>query len=276
MRNMSLLETTKSLLRTNRIRPNILLGQNFMVDPSIFQIMNDSALLDRDDVVIDIGAGLGFLTRFLAERSMQVLAVEMDSQLSRVLAEQLKGLSNVTVIMGDVLRTEIPEFNKAVSIPPYHISSRLLRWLLQRHFDSSVLVFQEEFARRLTASVGSEDYGWLTVLTYYRAECELLDRVPRRMFYPEPNVDSTIVHLRPKESAPFMVEDEARFIRLVQDLFTERNRKVRNAVRPLMKRVLAGTDEGTQMISRRIPFCNERVRQLAPEDFGALANAIFS
>lgn len=275
MRNMSFLETTKSLLRTNRIRPNILLGQNFMVDPSIFQIMNDSALLDRDDVVIDIGAGLGFLTRFLAQRCKQVLAVEMDSRLSRVLAEQLKGLSNVAVIMGDVLRTEIPEFNKAVSIPPYHISSRLLRWLLQRHFDSSVLVFQEEFARRLTASVGSEDYGWLTVLTYYRAECELLDQVPRRMFYPEPNVDSTIVHLRPKEPAPFMVEDEARFIRLVRDLFTERNRKVRNAVMPLMKSVLAGTGD-TQMISRRVPFCNERVRQLAPEDFGALANAIFS
>jgi 16S rRNA (adenine1518-N6/adenine1519-N6)-dimethyltransferase len=273
---MNNLKTVKSLLVMYRISPKGLLGQNFMVEPSIFQVMSGYASLNHDDVVIDIGAGLGFLTRFLSDRCKRVLAVEMDNRLVKVLVEQLRGLSNVAVIVGNVLRTHIPEFNKAVSIPPYQISSRLIVWLLRRHFDTSVLIFQKEFASHLTAPTGSEDYGWLTVLTYYRAECELLDTVPKSMFYPQPEVDSIIVRLRPKRPPPFKVRDEPLFIRLVQSVFTQRNRKVRSAVQPFIRNVLAETEEDIQKMSRRIPFCDKRIRQLEPEDFGALADAIIS
>jgi 16S rRNA (adenine1518-N6/adenine1519-N6)-dimethyltransferase len=162
-----------------------------------------------------------------------------------------------------------------VSIPPYQISSVLVPWLLKRQFVSSVLIFQEEFAKRLIAPIGSEDYGWLTVFTYYRAECELLDRVPNRMFYPQPNVDSTIVRMRPKKPTPFTVRDDQLFIRLLQAVFSHRNRKVRNAVQPFIRDTLAET-EHTRIISGKMPFGEERVRQLAPEDFGVLANALFS
>jgi 16S rRNA (adenine1518-N6/adenine1519-N6)-dimethyltransferase len=275
MRNMSMLETAKLILRTHRIHPNILLGQNFMIQPSTFEIMSDYASLGSDDVVLDVGAGLGFLTRFLANKCKEVLAVEIDNQLVRVLVENLKDLSNVTVIAGNILRTQVPQFNKTVSIPPYQISSSFVRWLLERQFVSSVLIFQEEFAKHLVAPVGSEDYGWLTVFTYYRAECELLDRVPNRVFYPRPNVDSTIVRLRPKNPRPFTVEDDRLFIRFVQAVFTHRNRKVLSAVRPFLRTTLAETEEHARIISRDMPFRDERVRQLAPEDFGVLANALF-
>jgi 16S rRNA (adenine1518-N6/adenine1519-N6)-dimethyltransferase len=276
MRNMSMLETAKSILRTYKIRPNLLMGQNFMIEPSTFEIISNHASLGRDDVVLDIGAGLGLLTRFLAKRCKEVLAVEIDNQLVRVLVEHLKDLSNVTVIAGNILRTQIPQFNKAVSIPPFHISSALIPWLLEKQFVSSVLIFQEEFAKRLVAPVGSEDYGWLTVFTYYRAECELLDRLPNRVFYPRPNVDSIIVRLRPKKPTPFTVRDDRLFVRFLQAVFTHRNRKVGKAVQPFIKGTLAETDERTRIISRTMPFCDERVRQLAPEDFGVLANALFS
>ena len=210
---MSISET-KRLLRTFRITPNRLLGQNFMVEPSIFPKLSDYASLGKEDVVLDAGAGFGFFTRFLANKCKSVLAVEKDPRVAAVLREQLRGLANVTVIEGDVLKVAVPGFSKVVSIPPYQISSRLLLWLFDRGFDCAVLVFQKEFAGRLVAAVGNEDYGWLTVATCHSAEVKLLDAVPKSMFYPTPEVDSVIVRLTPWATVPFEVKDEAFFRRM--------------------------------------------------------------
>lgn len=247
-----------------------------MIEPSIIQSMSDYASLDQDDVTLDIGAGLGFLTRFLTGKCRSVLAVEADNRLIRILLEQFKNVPNVRVIAGNILRTDIPQFDKVVSIPPYRISSRLLLWLLDRGFDSSVLIFQKEFANRLVAPVGTEDYGWLTVLTYYRAKCELFEEVPKRMFYPQPSVDSIIVRLELRKSKPFTVRNELLFTRLMQTLFTQRNRKVRNAVHIFLRSKLAKTAQDTETIASKVPYSDERVRMLTPEDFGALANVLFN
>jgi len=223
--------------------------------------------------VLDIGAGLGFLTRFLADKCKAVLAVESDSRLVRVLREQLGDLPSVKVIEGDVLKVQIPQFNKVVSIPPYHISSSLLLWLFNKNFECAVLIFQKEFANRLVASVGSGDYGWLTVFAYYHVEVELLDEVLRWMFYPQPEVDSIFVRLKLKKPPPFRLKNEAVFKRLVQALFTQRNRKVRNAVLPFVKSTQVTNAENVVKLADSLPFHSKRVRELAPEDFGALANA---
>lgn len=261
---MSLLAEAKFLLRKHRIFPKRILGQNFMVESSIFQRMADYAMLGNEDVVLDIGAGLGFLTKFLASKCKNVLAVELDARLARVLREQLGGLANVQIIEGDILKVEVSDFDRVVSVPPYHISSRLLLWLLRRSFDCGVLVFQREFVDKLVASVGSDEYGWLTVFAYYYVDVELLDDVPRWMFYPQPEVDSVVVRLKPKKPHPFTLKNEELFKRLVRSLFTQRNRKVRNAISSFWK----------SERSDDIPFCDRRVRELAPEDFGALANAL--
>jgi len=262
---MSLLAETKLLLRKYQIFPKRTLGQNFMVDSPVFQRMTDYAMLRKEDVVLDVGAGLGFLTRFLANRCRNVLAVEADSRLAEVLREELRDLSNVRIVEGDILKVHVSGFNKVVSIPPYHISSRLLQWLLHENFDCAVLVFQREFADRLVASMGSDEYGWLAVLAYYHVEVELLDDVPKWMFYPQPKVDSIIVFLKPKKPPPFALKNEALFKRLVRSLFTQRNRKVRNAISSFLK-------SEPSVVS--VPFCDRRVRELAPEDFGVLANAL--
>ena len=270
---MSLSET-KFLLRKHRILPNKLLGQNFMVEPSVFQSLSDYASVNRNDVVLDVGAGFGFLTRFLSNKCSRVVAVEKDSQIAEVLRERLSGLSNVTIIEGDVLKVPIPSFSKVVSVPPYQISSRLLVWLFDRGFECAVLVFQKEFADRLVAPVGTEDYGWLTVFTYYHAEVELLDAVPRWMFFPEPEVDSMIVRLRPQEASPFELKDAALFRQMLRSLFAKRNKKVSNAIVPFIKGTLRLPAEETKKLVHELPFRDKRVRVLAPEDFGALANAL--
>lgn len=244
-----------------------------MVDSSIFQLLANYCSLTSKDVVLDIGAGLGFLTRFLAGVCGGVLAVESDRRLVKVLQEQLKDLSNVKIIWGDVLKAELPYFNKVVSIPPYHISSPLLLWLFNKDFDCAVFIFQREFANRLSASVESGDYGWLAVVAYYFVDVEIFDYVPRWMFYPQPEVDSVIVRLKPKKPKPFDLRDKEFFIRLTQSLFAHHNRKVRNAILPFLKGLCYEVDDAVKKIEN-LPFYNKRVRELAPEDFGVLANAL--
>jgi 16S rRNA (adenine1518-N6/adenine1519-N6)-dimethyltransferase len=271
---MSLLERTKLLLREHRIIPNKLLGQNFMIEQSLFETLADHASLNKNDTVLDAGAGFGFLTRFLASKCKKVVAVEADNRLAGILRERLNDLTNVETIRGNVLKVQVPEFNKVVSIPPYQISSRLLPWLFSRSFECAVLIFQKEFADRLVAPVGSEDYGWLTVLTYYKTDCELLDRVPKDLFFPQPEVDSIVIRLTRKEVSRFALKDELLFKKLARSLFSQRNRKVRNAIKPFLTGVLARAEEDAAKTVETIPFRDKRVRELAPEDFGALANAL--
>lgn len=244
-----------------------------MVEPSIFKRMIEHAFLEPNDVVLDVGAGLGFLTSFLTEKCKKVLAVEIDPRLVEVLREQLDVSSNIVIIEGDVLKVKISQFNKVVSTPPYQISSSLIEWLFSRSFESAVLVFQKEFANRLVASIGSEDYGWLSVIAYYYSDVELLGEVLKCMFYPEPEVDSIIVCLKPRRPHSFMVKDETLFKRLVKMLFTQRNRKLRNAIIPFIKSTHNSMIEQKALsVADSLPFHDKRVRELTPEDFGALAN----
>jgi len=235
--------------------------------------MAEYAALVRDDVVLDIGAGFGFLTRFLAQRCRMVVAVELDSKVAAALRVLLKDLPNVVVVEGDVLNVPLPPFNKVVAVPPYGISSHLIQWLFRKPLQCVVLVLQKEFAQKLAAPIGSENYSWLTVLTYYYFDVELLDEVPRHAFYPPPEVDSTIVLLKPKNPRPFRVNNEEMFKRFVQTLFTQRNRKLKNAVQVFVKKGFTRKSIQTDV---SIPFQDKRVRELAPEDFGALANVFSS
>jgi 16S rRNA (adenine1518-N6/adenine1519-N6)-dimethyltransferase len=265
-------EETKRLLRRFRIVPNKVLGQNFMVEPALFERLSDYAALGKADVVLDAGAGFGFLSRFLADKCRGVIAVEKDPRVAAVLREQLSGAGNVMIIEGDVLKAALPEFNKVIAIPPYYLSSRLVMWLLGRKVECVVLVLQKEFANRLVAAVGSEDYGWLTVVAYHGATVELLDAVPKELFYPQPEVDSVIVRLVPWKKAPFEVNDAAFFRRMVRWLFNQRNKKLDNALVPFLKSTLKLSKEEAKKRACAMPFGERRVRELAPRDFGALAN----
>jgi len=265
---------TKTLLRTRRIVPNRLLGQNFTVDPSVFTKLVQYANLSKEDTVLEVGAGFGFLTDFLSESSGAVLAVEKDSRVADVLHERFRHSNNVTVILGDALKVDLPAFNKVVAIPPYYLSSRLVVWLLTRKVDCAVWVLQQEFADRLVAAVGSESYSWLTVAAYHSLRVELLDAVPKHSFFPQPEVDSVIIRLTPWIQAPFTVNDKTLFLRMVRWLFTQRNKKLSNAIVPFIKTIHKVTRDEAERIAASIVFRDKRVRTLSPRDFGELANAL--
>jgi len=240
-----------------------------MTDEATLHTMVSYASLGKEDVVLEIGAGIGALTKTLSSFCQKVVAVESDRRLVEVLRRELANLDNVALIEGDVLKTTIPAFNKVVSNLPFHISSPILFWLLDRDFDCAILTFQKEFAERLVAPVGSKEYSRLTVETYYRAEVQLLEAVSKKVFYPAPNVDAMIVRLKPRKAAPFQLKDEETFHELVRMLFTQRNRKVRNAVVGFLQKL-----DKEREFADSLLFHEKRVRELAPEDFGALANEL--
>jgi 16S rRNA (adenine1518-N6/adenine1519-N6)-dimethyltransferase len=269
---INLLRRVKHLLRLYGFFPKKRLGQNFAVNSGMLQRLVCHASLTEDDVVLEVGAGFGFLTQLLSGKCKKVIAVEVDPQLVNFLRKQLHSLQNVELIEGDILKVSLPSFSKVVSAPPYSISSPLLFRLLEQKFDLAVLIFQKEFAERLAASVGSKDYGRLTVNVYYRADVELLDVVPRTMFYPQPDVDSMMVRLKPR-APPFHVDDEETFFELVRTLFTQRNRKVRNGLISFLHKHEITGKEAVELADSTI-YSGKRVRELAPEDFGILTNEL--
>jgi 16S rRNA (adenine1518-N6/adenine1519-N6)-dimethyltransferase len=268
------LEETKQLLRTHRIFPNKLLGQNFMVEPMLYPKLCNYAALSKADVVLDVGAGFGWLACFLADKSKGVVAVEKDPQVAIILREQVKGLGNVIVVEGDVLKASLPTFNKIIAIPPYYLSSQLIMWLLDRKVECTVLILQKEFVDRLVASVGSEEYGWLTVVTNQNAEVELLEVVPKTSFFPQSEVDSAIVSLKPWSKKPFGVKDQWFFVRMMKWLFTQRNKKLVKAIAPFIRDNFKLSKQDANKLALSLPFHDRRPRELSPKDFGVIANEL--
>jgi 16S rRNA (adenine1518-N6/adenine1519-N6)-dimethyltransferase len=270
---MSLEQQTKRLARAYGVHPKKRLGQNFMTSDRFFKLIASYAELTRSDVVLEVGAGFGFLTQHLARKARRVVAVEVDRRLVNALGSQLAGWDNVDLVEGNILEAPIPAFDKVVANPPFSISSPLLFWLLQRRFASAVLTFQEEFARRLCAQPGSRDYSRLTVATHIHAGVELLDTVPKEAFYPMPDVNAVIVRLTPRQSLPFKLKDEQIFNELLRSLFSQRNRKVRKAAIGFFRKQHVSDAEASKQADR-LPFKDRRVRDLSPDEFGALANEL--
>jgi len=219
-------------------------GQNFLVDGNIVRKIVQAAGLCADDLVVEIGPGIGTLTAALAARAGRVVAVELDRALLPVLRETMSGLDNVSVIAGDAMRVDLDRLvsdtvsgaserpYKLVANLPYYITTPLLMRLLQQKYRIGLMVVmvQQEVAARLTAAPGGKDYGALSVAVQYYTEPEVLFRVPRTVFYPRPEVDSAVVRLKKRFAPPVNIPDEELFFALVRGAFGQRRKTAANAL----------------------------------------------
>lgn len=240
-----------------------------MVDRKTLTRLADYAELQRSDVVLEVGAGFGFLTEVLAERAGKVVAVESDPKLCRFLSEKFGNWEKIDLRQGDFLKMNLEGcYNKVVSNPPYSIASSMVFKLLEETFGLGVFTFQAEFAERMVAKAGEKTYGRLSVMVYAKAEVELLEPVPSEAFYPRPKVSSWMVRIRPRKKPPFQVKNWSAFEEAVRLLFTQKNRKLCKALRVVSK---------TRPLSlEKAPHLERRVFTLTPEELGEVSNAVFS
>jgi 16S rRNA (adenine1518-N6/adenine1519-N6)-dimethyltransferase len=238
------------------------LGQHFLMDCDAIMRIASYADLVQGDNVLEIGPGPGNLTQELASRAGHVYAVEIDPDL----AARLSGrFSNVQVINGDALKVELPHCNKIVSNLPYQISSAITYRLLSRPFERAVLMYQWEFARRMTATAGSEKYGRLAMTVGFFCRIEILEKVSKMAFRPVPQVDSAIVRLLPRSDRPKV--DPADFLRLAEGLFNNRRKKVKKGLAAMGAgwRALAELDSA---------LLEKRPEDLTPDEAASLVGAI--
>jgi 16S rRNA (adenine1518-N6/adenine1519-N6)-dimethyltransferase len=230
-----------ALLGRHGFRTRHRLGQNFLIDRNILLKIVAAAEPTPEDAVVEIGPGIGVLTVELAERAGRVTAVEVDARLLPILDETLAPYGNVEVLNADFLRLSHAEFLaarcattrcKVVANLPYYITSPVLAALLKQHesLERIVLMVQKEVADRLTAAPGTDAYGSLSVFVQWRAEVDVVARVPRTVFRPVPKVDSAIVRLRIRDTPPARVTDEARFFHVVHAAFQKRRKTLLNAL----------------------------------------------
>ncbi|WP_405291433.1 16S rRNA (adenine(1518)-N(6)/adenine(1519)-N(6))-dimethyltransferase RsmA [Methanobrevibacter sp.] len=229
--SQSLSKTTKNILNQYGIKLNKNLGQNYLIDRNKRDQIVNFGNLSKNDVVLEIGTGIGTLTIELAKRAGKVIAIEQDSNIARILSERLKKekIDNVELINDDALNVDFPKFNKIISNLPYQISSPITFKFLNYDFDLAILMYQKEFARRMNGSVGTKDYSRLSAMLYFKCDVEMLTDVSSESFIPKPKIDSTVVKLTPKENK-ISKEDFKIYSNFTKALFQHRNKKIRNAL----------------------------------------------
>ncbi|NMB16775.1 MAG: 16S rRNA (adenine(1518)-N(6)/adenine(1519)-N(6))-dimethyltransferase RsmA [Firmicutes bacterium] len=263
---------TRSILEKYGLQPKKSLGQNFLIDRNIRDKIIDAAAITQDDVVLEIGPGVGTLTEELARRAARVTAVELDGGLAQVLRDRLPS-ERVWVVEGDVLALEPPALVgevspkqriKIVANLPYYITSPIIFHFLEwKRWEMMVIMVQEEVGERLVAGPGTKAYGALSVAVALHARAEVLFKVSSRVFWPRPQVGSAVVRLVPRDD--FGV-DPKECSPLVRAAFGQRRKTLANALSAAPWNPLSKEETEKVLLSARIDPVR-RGESLTPEEF---------
>jgi 16S rRNA (adenine1518-N6/adenine1519-N6)-dimethyltransferase len=220
--------------------------QHMLIDEDVISLIADKADIKSSDVVLEIGAGSGNVTAELAKHRERLFVVEKDSDLVSDLAERFGDEKNVSVLAGDVLRIELPKFNKIVSNMPYSILQQFFMRLIKegrQNFEQAVMVVPYGFAKKMTALPDSEGFGMISALFMAFYDVEEFAQIEKTSFDPQPRVTSVCVSIRPKELSP---SQPRKALRLLQELFIHDERKAGNS---LMRTLW---DKGTDLLGRKV------------------------
>jgi len=265
-----------ALLRQFHLHPKKSLGQNFLVDESALTKVAAAADLTRDDVVLEIGPGLGSLTRHLAQAARRVVAVELDDSLLPALQHVLRSYDNVEIVYGDILQLPtshlpLPTSYKVAANIPYYITSALIRHLLEAEGRPEVIVLtvQREVAERICARPG--DMSLLAVSVQFYAQPRVVARIPAGAFYPKPEVDSAVVRLNVLPRPAVDVADHHQFFRVVKAGFSQKRKQIRNALSGGLQLAPAMVED---YLARAGIDSKRRAETLTLEEWGALAGVV--
>ena len=227
----SLSAETKSVLNKYNIRLNHKLGQNFLIDANKRNQIIEYGNISPDETILEIGPGIGTLSLEIAKKAKRLICIEQDRKVADILQKRAmeESIDNIEIINEDALKVDFPEFDKIISNLPYQISSPITFKLLEYPFKSGILMYQREFADRMTANVGSKNYSRLSAMLYFKVDVEFLMNVPSECFMPKPKVDSTVVRLTPNDRFKEDGKLFRNYSRICKALFQHKNKKAENS-----------------------------------------------
>jgi 16S rRNA (adenine1518-N6/adenine1519-N6)-dimethyltransferase len=281
--SQSLSKITKNILNQHGIKLNKNLGQNYLIDKNKRDQIINFGNIDENDIILEIGTGIGTLTIEIAKKAKKVIAIEQDKNICDILAKRLKDekIDNVELINDDALKVDFPKFNKIISNLPYQISSPITFKFLDYDFDLAILMYQKEFAERMNGEVGTKNYSRLSAMLHFKCDVEKLTDVSSESFIPKPQIDSTVVKLTPKENK-ISDEDFKVYSKFTKALFQHRNKKIKNAL--IDSRHII-TDLDKKEMKKRIndieseeinDYLKKRVTVVSPEEILFLSKEINS
>ena len=257
-------------------------GQNFLIDQHVLEKIIRAAGVEKDDMVLEIGPGIGTMTQYLAENAGKVVAVEIDKNLIPILKETLAGYDNVTVINEDILKLDIKalaqEYNqgrpiKVVANLPYYITTPIIMGLFESGvpIDNITVMVQKEVADRMQAGPGTKDYGALSLAVQYYAEPYIAANVPPNCFIPRPNVGSAVICLTRHDKPPVETADPSLMFDLIRASFNQRRKTLQNGLNNAQNLSFTKEQIGAAIESMGLP-ATVRGEALTLEQFAGLAN----
>lgn len=281
---MNLYDETKFLMKKYNIIANKNLGQNFLVDEDVILDSINAANITKEDLVIEIGPGLGTLTKYLLERAGKVICIELDDRMISILKTRFFMYENFEIINEDVLKVDLKTLIqnekkdniknvKIVANLPYYITTPIIMKLLEDMLDiqSITVMVQKEVADRLIAIPGQKNTGAITYTVYFYAEAQNIRIVEKNSFIPEPSVISEVINLKIRKNLPVQVQDKDLLFKLIKQAFMQRRKTLVNSV---SNNGLIEKDKLTQILQDLNIDTNVRAEKLTIQDFANIANKI--
>ena len=282
MDRLSSHKATKEVVQKHNFKFSKSLGQNFLIDTNIIDRILEGARVTEGDYVIEVGPGIGTLTKEMGRTAEKVVAIEIDKTLIPILEETLADFPNIEVINQDILKVDVQELVKEklnggpvklIANLPYYITTPIVMKFLEEDIPVTdiVVMVQKEVADRMNAQPNSKDYGALSVAVQYYCDTEIVAKAPRHMFMPQPNVDSTVIGLHVREEKKYNVDNEDIFFKTVKASFGQRRKTLLNSLGGLG---FLSKDQIKVALQEANIDEKRRGETLSIEEFASLSNAV--
>ena len=282
MDRLSSHKATKEVVQKHNFKFSKSLGQNFLIDTNVIDRILEGARVQEGDYVIEVGPGIGTLTKEMGRTAEKVVAIEIDKTLIPILEETLADFPNIEVINQDILKVDVQELVKEklnggpvklIANLPYYITTPIVMKFLEEDIPVTdiVVMVQKEAADRMNAQPNSKDYGALSVAVQYYCDTEIVAKAPRHMFMPQPNVDSTVIGLHVREEKKYNVDNEDIFFKTVKASFGQRRKTLLNALGGLG---FLSKDDIKEVLQMANIDEKRRGETLSIEEFASLSNAV--
>ena len=282
----NILEETRYLMKKYKIRANKSLGQNFLINSEVVENIVNCSEITNEDMVIEIGPGLGTLTKYLLDKAGKVLCVELDSKMIKILEDRFSIYDNFEIINADVLKLNLNDIIsenkkqgkiknvKVVANLPYYITTPIIMKLLEEKLDikSITVMIQKEVADRLIETPGGKNTGAITYTVYYYCDSEKIMEVPNSSFIPEPEVTSEVIKLNLRDNPAVDIDNPKVMFMIIKSAFMQRRKTLLNAL--TNTKVFLNKEEGLEILKELNLNENVRAEELSIEDFANIARII--